>query len=186
MRNKQLSGIINNCSIVRCPVTKIASVLVTVLSLFWLTGCQEDRIINATDRTIQGTWKSDCSSVDEVATITAFDQETLSFHDGQYNYTIDLYEDSNCTTPLTGLVTDQPDENLFGDYSLYNNRSATIVTPSGLTAHHILFEEQGQTALVRNIIAVIDNTLYLGNSLPEQRGASDYPEELDITNGFRK
>jgi len=157
-----------------------------VLVLTSLAACQEDRIINASDRALNGHWKSKCKIVDQVNSLSGFEQQSLSFSEGQYSYSINLFEDSNCVIAKIRTNEGQSDTYLHGEYKLYTNRSATRVTSSGLTAHQILFEQQGQKDVVLNIIAVIDQILYLGSPLVMQIGVKTYPVELDFDNGFLK
>lgn len=160
--------------------------LILAAAMLSLTACQEDREINATEKTIQGTWRAECEQADELFATTLWTRETLTFNGDQYRFSIAVYEDSNCVTPATDIVTNELDQNLFGDYALYNNKSASLVTPSGLTAHQILFEEQGQERSLTNLIAVVGGVLYLGESLIDRVGQTAYPNDLQIERGFHQ
>lgn len=165
---------------------RIIQILILAMVMMGLTACQEDREINATEKTIQGTWYAGCEEADDPIPTLLWTQESLAFNDDQYRLSIDVYQDSNCITPATDIVTNEPDKNLFGDYALYTNKAASVVTPSGLTAHQILFEEQGQERSLTNLIAVVGGVLYLGDSLIDRIGQTAYPDDLQIDRGFRQ
>lgn len=161
-------------------------VIIIVLSAVGLlSACQEDRKLAATDRQLEGFWSGPCIAAAEVA-FTLFTRESLSFGAGQYRYSVEAYEDSNCVTVASSVPVAPIYDDLFGEYRLLNSEQNTVITPSGLTAHRIHFERDESDQIVSNIIAIIDRVLYLGMPFVDSVESDAVAEDLDLTRGFTR